>query len=105
MKFIKQPESLKEITAMSLSPNKRFLAVCERHKNDTDAYLSFYDMKSNFKQIKQSINVCELITPFPTQANYTSAGAKDTQHGATSPQQQPEGGKLSQFQTQSTIQQ
>lgn len=47
MKFIKQPDNLKEITAMSLSPNKRFLAVCERHKNDVNAYLSFYDMKNN----------------------------------------------------------
>jgi hypothetical protein len=47
MKFIKQGDNLKEITAMSLSPNKRFLAVAERHKNDINAYLSFYDMKNN----------------------------------------------------------
>ena len=51
---------------MTLSPNKRFLAICERHKNDPNAYLSIYDMKTNFKQIKQSINVCELISPFPS---------------------------------------
>ena len=58
MKFIIQSEQLKEITAMALSPNKRFLAVGERHKNDLNAYVSFYDMKNNaFKQIKQSINV------------------------------------------------
>ena len=31
MKFIKQADTLKEVTAMALSPNKRFLAVCERH--------------------------------------------------------------------------
>ena len=29
MKFIRQHENLKEVTAMSLSPNKKFLAVCE----------------------------------------------------------------------------
>lgn len=34
---------------MTLSPNKRFLAVCEKHKNDVNAYVSFYDMKQNFK--------------------------------------------------------
>ena len=67
MKFIRQAESIKEITAMRLSPNNRFLAVCERHKNDPNAYISFYDMKSaGFKHIKQSINMTELITPFPT---------------------------------------
>lgn len=75
MRFIRQPDSIKEITAMTLSPNKRFLAVCERHKNDTNAYVSFYDMKSNFKQIKQSINITELVSPFPSSngASYNSA--------------------------------
>jgi hypothetical protein len=69
MKFIKQAETLKEITAMTLSPNKRFLAVCERHKNDFNAYLSFYDMKNNsYKQFKASINVSEMVSPFPTAA-------------------------------------
>ena len=51
---------MKEITAMCLSSNKRFLAVCEKHRNDPNAYVSFYDMKNNaFKQIKSSINLTE----------------------------------------------
>ncbi len=57
--FIKQGEQIKEITAMCLSPNKRFLAVCEKHKNEMGAYLSFYDIKRDdskknltIKQIK-----------------------------------------------------
>lgn len=29
MKFIRQSDNLKEITALCLSPNKKFLAVCE----------------------------------------------------------------------------
>lgn len=66
MNFIRQAETLKEITAMVLSPNKRFLAVCERHRHDLNAYISFYDMKSNsFKQIKASVNVTDLVSPFP----------------------------------------
>ena len=60
MKFIRQTENLKEITAMALSPNKRFLAVGERHKNDLNAYVSFYDMKNNvFKLIRQSVNITD----------------------------------------------
>jgi hypothetical protein len=48
-----------------LSTNKRFLAVCERFKNDPSAYVSFYDMKNNqFKVMKQSINMSELAYPF-----------------------------------------
>jgi hypothetical protein len=49
MKFIRQSENLKEITCLALAPNKRFLAVCERHKNDANTYLSFYDMEKNMK--------------------------------------------------------
>jgi hypothetical protein len=61
MKFIRQSESLKEITALCLSPNKKFLAVCETQKDgDKAAYITFYDMKSTFyKNIKSHINVCE----------------------------------------------
>jgi len=60
MKFIKQAESLKEVTAMSLSPNWWFLAVCERHWGNLSAYISIYDMKTNdFKAEKSKLNVCE----------------------------------------------
>lgn len=76
---------------MTLSPNKRFLAVCERHKNDTNAYVSFYDMKQNFKQIKQSINITELVSPFPStnSQSYNSAQQKDQSHIASSQIQSP----------------
>lgn len=64
---------------MTLSPNKRFLAVCERQKNDFSAYITFYDMKSGFRQIKQSINVNEIITPFPSSNQYaTQSTVKDS---------------------------
>ena len=69
---------------MTLSPNKRFLAVCERHKNDHNAYLSFYDMKSGFRHIKQSLNISELITPFPSSNQYVNQSAgKDASHIVT----------------------
>ena len=45
---------------MAMSPNKKFLAVCEKHKNDFNPYITFYDMKSPlFNTIKAHINVCE----------------------------------------------
>ena len=60
MKFIRQPEIVKEITAMALAPNKKFIAICEKHVDDKSAYLSFYDMKNMyFKPIKMHINVCD----------------------------------------------
>jgi hypothetical protein len=48
MKFIRQSENLKEITAIALSPNKKFLACCEIQRDDKSAYIQFYDMKSTF---------------------------------------------------------
>ncbi len=60
MKFIKQADTLKEVTAMALSPNWRFLAVCERHWNNLSAFISIYDMKTaDFKVEKSKLNVCE----------------------------------------------
>ncbi len=60
MKFIKQADTLKEVTAMALSPNKRFLAVCEWHWNNLSAFISIYDMKTaDFKAEKSKLNVCE----------------------------------------------
>ena len=68
MKFIKQPEQVREITSLTLSPvNKRFLAVCERHRGDPNTYISLYDIKTLFKQqaFKERIriNVGDLYPP------------------------------------------
>jgi len=61
MRFIKQSETIKEVTAMSLSPNWRFLAVSEWHKNNLSAFISIYDMKTaDFKAEKSKLNVCEI---------------------------------------------
>ena len=60
MKFIRQHENFKDITAMSISPNKKFLAVCEQQRDDKSAYITFYDMKSTFfKNTQNHINVCD----------------------------------------------
>jgi 6-phosphogluconolactonase (cycloisomerase 2 family) len=49
MKFIKQPEYVREISSMTISPKKQFLCVCERHKNDSSTYIAIYDIKNLFK--------------------------------------------------------
>jgi hypothetical protein len=60
MKFIRMSDNLKEVTAMAISQNKRYLAVCEIQKDDKNAYISFFDVKNPFfKQAKSPINVCE----------------------------------------------
>jgi hypothetical protein len=48
MKFIRMSDNLKEITAMAISHNHRYLAVCEVHKDDKNAYISFFDVKNPF---------------------------------------------------------
>lgn len=73
MKFIKQQENVKEISSLTLSPNKRFLAVCERHRGDPTTYIALYDIKLLFKQggvggshgfkERLRINVAELYPP------------------------------------------
>ena len=45
---------------MALSPNRRFLAVCERYRDNMSAFISFYDMKT-FKSEKNHISVCEAL--------------------------------------------
>lgn len=60
MGFIRHNENVKEITAMCLCPNKRYLAVCERQRNNLSAHICFYDMKTSaYKTEKTTINVCE----------------------------------------------
>mmetsp|Transcript_2941 Transcript_2941/g.2776 ORF Transcript_2941/g.2776 Transcript_2941/m.2776 type:complete len:99 (+) Transcript_2941:183-479(+) len=94
MLFIKQSDQIKEITAMRLSPNKRFLAVCEKHKNDSSAYLSIYDVKRDdnrkslsIKQIKNSINVVDLVTPFSQgPGNQNTSLVKETSYIGSSSQ-------------------
>jgi hypothetical protein len=67
MKFIKQSDHIVQITSMILSPNKRFLAVCEKHKNDQSAYIAIYDIKTVFKQQSYKerlrLNVADLFPP------------------------------------------
>ena len=65
MKFIRQPDVVKEISSLTLSTNKRILAVCERHRQDNSTYIALYDIKNvfkpgNFKE-KQRINVLDLF--------------------------------------------
>ena len=64
MKIISQNEPVQEVTSMSLAHNKKFLAICEKYKDDKCAYISFYDMKSALlRNIKTRINVCEGENP------------------------------------------
>ena len=65
MKFIRQPDYVKDILSMTLSPNKRFLAVCEKHKNDPTSYITIYDIKTVFKtqayKERMRLNVADLF--------------------------------------------
>jgi hypothetical protein len=45
MKFIRQPDIVKEISSLTLSTNKKMLAVCERHRQDNSTYITLYDIK------------------------------------------------------------
>lgn len=68
MKFIRQPDIVKEISSLTLSPNKRMLAVCERHRQDNSTYITMYDIKNIFKQgtsfkEKMRINIIDLFPP------------------------------------------
>lgn len=67
MKFIKQSDIVKEISSLTLSTNKRILAVCEKHRQDNSTYIALYDIKNVFKQAhfkeKQRINVLDLFPP------------------------------------------
>jgi len=64
MKFIRLGEDLKEVTAVALTPNKKFLAVCEVVRDDKSAYVAFYDMKTTFyKNTQTRINACEGQNP------------------------------------------
>ena len=38
------PDNVERITCMKLSPNKRFLLIGEKHKDDPGCFLSVYDM-------------------------------------------------------------
>jgi len=88
MRFIRNPPSLKEITSLALSPNKRFLAVAEKHKGDPNPYLSFYDMKSvQFKQIKGMVSLADQLTPIvqnPKEAGQSNLSTSQIQHQSSS---------------------
>jgi hypothetical protein len=45
MKFIRQPDVVKEISSLTLSASKKILAVCERHRQDNSTYITLYERK------------------------------------------------------------
>ncbi len=82
MRFIKQPETLREITAMAISPNRRFLAICERHRDNLSAFISFYDMKSpDNSKVENRINVSE-AQPTSQKTIKSIAFSHDSKHVA-----------------------
>lgn len=64
MGFVRLSDKVKEITAMTMSPGQRYLAVGEIWNNDRSCYISFHDRKSNFlKHLRHPLNVCENQSP------------------------------------------
>jgi hypothetical protein len=62
MNYIMQPNHIKEVMGLTLSTNRRYLAVHEQRHNDLHCYVSFYDLKvpANPKFMK-SVNISELV--------------------------------------------
>ena len=62
MTFITQPDYVKQITAMRLTPNKKSLLVCEQHVKDPSCFISVYDLKNTDapRLVKPHINVTEM---------------------------------------------
>lgn len=52
MKFIFIPDSVERVTAMQLTPNRRFIATAEKCHRDPQAYLSFYDLSSRTLKLR-----------------------------------------------------
>lgn len=69
MAFIRLSENIEKIVSLAISPNKKFIAVCERLKNDEEGIkkcpsVSVYNIKSssvsaNLANEKKQFNYAE----------------------------------------------
>ena len=47
MNFITQPDDVKQITAMRMNNNQKYLVVCEQRKRDPNScFISVYDLRT-----------------------------------------------------------
>ena len=63
MNFITQSDDVKQITAMRMNPNQKYLIVCEQRKRDANScFISIYDLKTaeTPKLYKPEINITEM---------------------------------------------
>ena len=62
MRFLRQSDSVREITSLNISTNKRYLAVCEKRHGDNNAHISFYDIKNlNNVKFMKSTNMTDMV--------------------------------------------
>lgn len=63
MTFIRQPDQVKEITGLTLSTNRRYLAVNEKRVTDLHAHVTLYDLKQQVTNPKflKTINISEMV--------------------------------------------
>lgn len=62
MAFITMPPDVKGITCMKLSPNKKFLVVCEEHVSLPNCLISIFEVKGDSpKAIHAHLNLTALI--------------------------------------------
>ena len=69
MNFITQPDDVKQITAMRMNPNQKYLIVCEQRKRDLNScFMSIYDLKTaeTPKIYKPEINITEMTKDIVT---------------------------------------
>ena len=60
MKFIRLSDLVKEVTALTMSANGKYLAVAETHTNDKCPYATIFDMHNPFfKHAKSTFKVTE----------------------------------------------
>ena len=71
MIFITQPDFVKQITTMRLTPNKKYLIVAEQHVKDPSCFISVYDLKNTEapRLLKPHINVTEMAKDMGVSTN------------------------------------
>ena len=75
MTFITQPDFVKQVTAMRLTPNKKYLVVCEQHVKDPSCFISVYDLKNAEapRMLKPHMNVTEMAKDMGVSSQAQSA--------------------------------
>ena len=87
MNFITQPDDVKQITAMRMNQNQKYLIVCEQRKRDQNScFLSVYDLKmaETPKIYRTEINITEMAKDVGTSSQPVSQKLEEKNFGTSS---------------------